>query len=241
MSSVIVKRMAVVGWDALSWVLAALAYFLVRFDLALSERVWQGVVLYTGLAIVLQVAAGFLFHLYLGRSRLGSFDEVTLLGTIVAGVSVVAGAVFLLTQPVFSRGAALVIPTLALLIMAAGRWVFRTAVAESGHGSGSGSVPALIYGAGDAGHQVARLLATADEPPTSSSASSTTTRASGTSGCGASACWAEAPTSSPWPDGPAPRSSSSRSPRPSPRSSRTSLTGARKPVSTSWSCPRSGR
>ncbi len=92
MSSVVVKRMAVVGWDALSWVLAALAYFLVRFDLTLSERVWEGVLLYTGLAIVLQVAAGFLFHLYLGRSRLGSFDEVTLLGTIVAGVSVVAGA-----------------------------------------------------------------------------------------------------------------------------------------------------
>ncbi len=165
MSSVVVKRMAVVGWDALSWVLAALAFFLVRFDLTLSERVWQGVLLYTGLAILLQVAAGFLFHLYLGRSRLGSFDEVTLLGTIVAGVSVVAGAAFLLTQPVFSRGAAVVIPTLALLIMGAGRWVFRTAVAESGHGSGSGSVPALVYGAGDAGHQVARLLASTDEPP----------------------------------------------------------------------------
>ena len=141
MSSVVVKRMAVVAWDALSWVLAALAFFLVRFDLTLSARVWQGVILYTGLAILLQVAAGFLFHLYLGRSRLGSFDEVTLLGTIVAGVSVVAGAAFLLTQPVFSRGAAVVIPTLALLIMGAGRWVFRTAVADSGHSSGSGSVP----------------------------------------------------------------------------------------------------
>ena len=163
MSSVVVKRVAVVGWDALSWVLAALVYFLLRFDLTLSERVWQGVILYTGLAIALQVAAGFKFHLYLGRSRLGSFDEVTLLGVIVGGVSALSAAIFILTQPVFSRGAALVIPTLALLIMAAGRWVFRTAVADSHHGNVVGSVPALIYGAGDAGHQVARLLATSDQ------------------------------------------------------------------------------
>ncbi|GAA4407792.1 nucleoside-diphosphate sugar epimerase/dehydratase [Fodinibacter luteus] len=160
----VVRRSAVVGWDALSWVLAALAYFLLRFDLVVSERVWQGVLAYTAVAIVLQVVAGFVFHLYLGRSRLGSFDEVTLLGGIVAGVSVLAGAVLVLTQPVWSRGAAIVVPTLAFLVMAAGRWVFRTAVGEKQHQS-DGAVPAIVYGAGDAGHQVARLLAMAETPP----------------------------------------------------------------------------
>ena len=165
MSPVLVKRLAVVGWDALSWILAALAYFLVRFNLDISDRVWQGVLVYSAMAIVLQVLAGFAFHLYLGRSRLGSFDEVTLLGGILLGVSFLAGVFLVLTQPVFSRGAAVVVPALAFLIMAAGRWVFRTAVGDRPASKSDEAVPALVYGAGDAGHQVARLLALSDAPP----------------------------------------------------------------------------
>lgn len=165
MSPVLVRRVAVVGWDALSWVLAALTYFLLRFDLSVSDRVWQGVFAYTAVAIALQVVAGFVFHLYLGRSRLGSFDEVTLLGSIVLGVSLLAGVFLVATQPVFSRGAAIVVPALALLVMAAGRWVFRAAVGDRPGGGGAEAVPALVYGAGDTGHQVARLLAMSDAPP----------------------------------------------------------------------------
>jgi dTDP-glucose 4,6-dehydratase len=154
----------VVGWDLLSWVAALGAFVLIRFDLSLSARVWGGALAYAGLAAALQLIAGFRFHLYRGRSRLGSFDEATLLGAIVLGVSIVAGLYFALTQPVFSRSAVLVIPTLALLIMATGRWAFRTAAGQV-HRDAVPAVPALIYGAGDAGHQVARLLATSEEAP----------------------------------------------------------------------------
>ena len=165
MSPVLVKRLAVVGWDALSWTLAALAYFILRFDLEISDRVWHGVLAYTALAIVLQLLTGFVFHLYLGRSRLGSFDEVTLLGGILLGVTFLAGLFLVMTQPVFSRGAAIIVPALAFLIMAAGRWVFRTAVGDRRAGAGNEAAPALVYGAGDAGHQVARLLSLSDAPP----------------------------------------------------------------------------
>jgi dTDP-glucose 4,6-dehydratase len=155
-----------VAWDALAWALALFAFFLVRFDLTLSERVWNAAIAYTLAAIVLQVIGGFRFHLYLGRSRIGSFDEVTALGSLVAGVAAVLGVIFFVTQPIFSRGLAFAMPALAFLLMAAGRWVFRAATSNGRRqGNASEALPALVYGAGDAGHQVARLVDTADEPP----------------------------------------------------------------------------
>ncbi len=164
-SSVYLKRSVMVGWDALSWLVALLAFVLVRHDLSLSERVWESAVAYTVAAIVLQVIGGFRFHLYLGRSRIGSFDEVTVLGTLVAGIALILGVVFFVSQPIFSRGLAIAMPSLAFLFMAAGRWVFRAIRNEGRSAAGDGAVPALIYGVGDAGHQVARLVDTADEPP----------------------------------------------------------------------------
>jgi FlaA1/EpsC-like NDP-sugar epimerase len=164
-SSVYLRRVVVVGWDALSWALALVAFLLVRHDLSLSERVWEAAVTYMVAAIVLQIIGGFRFHLYLGRSKIGSFDEVTVLGSLVAGISIVLGVVFFLTQPVFSRGLAVAMPSLAFLFMAAGRWVFRAIRNGRRQAAGDGAARALIYGAGDAGHQVARLVDTADEPP----------------------------------------------------------------------------
>jgi dTDP-glucose 4,6-dehydratase len=154
-----------VAWDALAWALALFAFFLVRFDLTLSERVWNAAIAYTVAAIVLQVIGGFRFHLYLGRSRIGSFDEVTVLGSLVAGVALILSGIFFVTQPVFSRGLAFAMPALAFLLMAAGRWVFRAVSNGRRQGDSSESLPALVYGAGDAGHQVARLVDTAEEPP----------------------------------------------------------------------------
>jgi FlaA1/EpsC-like NDP-sugar epimerase len=164
-SSVLARRAAVVAWDVGAWVFAMLAFVLVRHDLSLSERVWQAAVAYTIAAIVLQVVGGFRNHLYLGRSKIGSFDEATALGTLVAGIALVLGVIFYLTQPVFSRGLAVAMPSLAFLVMAAGRWVLRALILGRATSVSSTAAPALIYGAGDAGHQVARLVDTADEPP----------------------------------------------------------------------------
>jgi FlaA1/EpsC-like NDP-sugar epimerase len=163
--SVYLKRTALVAWDALSWLLALLVFLLVRHDLELSARVWEGAVAFTASAIVLQVLGGFRFHLYLGRSRIGSFEEVTVLGMLVAGVSVLVGTVFFLALPVFSRGVVFVVPAVAFLFMGAGRWVFRAVRNERRREAPDGAARALVYGAGDLGHQVARLVDAADEPP----------------------------------------------------------------------------
>ena len=165
-SSNYIKRSFVVGWDALSWVLALAAFLLVRFDLAVSPRVWQGALAYTAAAIVLQVVAGYVLHLYRGRSRLGSFDEVGLTGSIVGSISVVLGVWYYVSHSVASRSLVLVVPALALLIMGAGRWVFRTASGNARRNRGRESaVPALVYGAGEAGHQVAHLVDVDDDAP----------------------------------------------------------------------------
>jgi FlaA1/EpsC-like NDP-sugar epimerase len=164
-SSVVVRRAAVVAWDVGAWVFALLAFLLVRHDLSLSERVWQAALAYTIAAIVLQVVGGFRNHLYLGRSKIGSFDEVTALGGLVACIALALGVIFFLTQPVFSRGLAVAMPSLAFLVMAAGRWVLRALVVGRTNTGSTTATPALIYGAGDAGHQVARLVDHAEDPP----------------------------------------------------------------------------
>ncbi len=163
--SVYVKRSVMVVWDAVAWSLALVVFLLVRHDLELSPRVWEGAVAFTASAIALQVILGFHFHLYLGRSRVGSFEEVTVLGTLVAGISVFMGAVGLVALPVFSRGVMFVVPAVAFLLMGAGRWIFRALRKERRRDIPEEAVRAVVYGAGDVGHQVARLVDTADEPP----------------------------------------------------------------------------
>jgi FlaA1/EpsC-like NDP-sugar epimerase len=158
-SQIFARRSVMIGWDAASWLLALLGFLLVRHEFILSERMWVIAWTYVVAAIALQVIGGFWTHLYLGRSKVGSFDEVTSLGQLVIAISVVLGAAFYIGAPLFSRGIAFVMPATAFLFMTAGRWVFRMARTREmrRHGEGSG-VPALIYGAGDAGHQLASLV-----------------------------------------------------------------------------------
>lgn len=161
-----IRRSLVVGWDALAWVLALAAFLLVRFGFTVSPRVLAGAIAYTALAIVLQVVAGYALHLYRGRSRLASFDEVGLTASIVGGISVVLGVWYLTTHAVSPRSLVLTVPSLAFLIMGAGRWVFRMAAGNVRRGRvRPSSARALVYGAGEAGHQVARLVDIDDDPP----------------------------------------------------------------------------
>ncbi|KGN41407.1 dTDP-glucose 4,6-dehydratase [Knoellia aerolata DSM 18566] len=155
-----------VGWDAVSWLLALFGFLLVRHEFALSERMWVIAAAYVAAAIGLQVVGGFATHLYLGRSKVGSFDEVTSLAQIVVANSVILGATFYIAAPLFSRGIAFVMPALAFLFMAAGRWVFRMARQQDRRRrTEHPGVPALIYGAGDAGHQLAGLVDSSGDSP----------------------------------------------------------------------------
>lgn len=159
------RRSAAVAWDIASWLVSLGAFTLLRHEFSLSERMWVYVGAYAAGAIVLQLAGGFASHLYLGRNRVGSYEEATTLAALVTAVAVIMGLVLHFFSPVYSRGVVTVIPALAFLLMAAGRWVFRAFRGTDRPRPTAGATPVIIYGAGDAGHQVARLIDTAEEAP----------------------------------------------------------------------------
>ncbi|MCA0290275.1 MAG: polysaccharide biosynthesis protein [Actinobacteria bacterium] len=165
-SSVYARRSLIVAWDVFAWLVALLAFSVVRYDFVLSDKRWGLSVAYVGAAIVLQILIGFRLHLYLGRSRVGSYEEVTTLGTIVAGIwaslgllSVTSSGLLLPEGQRFSLGIALFLPPFAFLAMAAGRWTFRALRdRRKSVGPAEEGLPVIVYGAGDIGHQVARLV-----------------------------------------------------------------------------------
>jgi len=153
------------AWDWTSWIAAVLLFVAIRYDLRLSTSQWSWALLYTFAALVLQAALGLLTHIYLGRSRVGSFSEATWVGMVVLLTAIPLGLVLSVLTPDFPRGVALIAPPLALTFMAAGRWLFRIALASVQPRRDEGAVKAIVYGAGEAGHQVATLVDRAEEPP----------------------------------------------------------------------------
>ena len=159
------RRALMMAWDGLSWILAVLVFIVIRYDLQLNAAQWAWAILYTATAMILQSTLGLLTHVYLGRSRVGSFSEATWIGTVVLLTSIPLGLVLSILTPDFPRGVAFLAPPLALTFMAAGRWLFRMALASVQPRRDTDSVKALVYGAGEAGHQVAMLVDKAEEPP----------------------------------------------------------------------------
>lgn len=157
------RRTFMVGWDVLSWLMALAAFVLVRYDFNLNDRQWTAVLAYVAAAVIAQIIGGFILQIYLGRSRVGSFDEATALGGLVVVITGVLGLLFMAVVPGFPNGVAFVLPPLALMLMASGRWAFRSLFLSRRAVPDPGNVPALIYGAGDAGQEVARLIDTSTE------------------------------------------------------------------------------
>lgn len=160
------KRALMLGWDVLAWVLAFAGFVLVRYDFHLKEDQWAAALTFAAAVICVHVVVGFATKHYLGRSKVASFAEVTSLGVFVVGISMVLGAVFMVAVPRFPNGIALVMPPIALVLMAAGRWAFRGYFGPSRRRATNGdAIPVLVYGAGEAGAEVARLVSTTPHAP----------------------------------------------------------------------------
>src|SRR6185312_3586903 len=127
---------------------------------------WSAVVRYAIAACLLQLVVGTLLMLYRGRYKTASFDEslgLALSTVIVAGILGIFFLGFVGTS-VFPRALAVLTPPVALLFMATGRWGYRTSVSRFGTRRDVEAKNVLIYGAGNAGHQLARLLTMEDAP-----------------------------------------------------------------------------
>lgn len=151
------RRAGQAAFDFLCWVIAAPLAVAFRFEFQPSGAVlWMAFQI--GLLMGLfQLAAGWALHLYRGRYKFGSFDEVLgVLGTtfLVGGATTVAvgvagGNPMPRSGPVLASG-------LALLGMLAGRFAVR-AFKEHRAASHEGEA-AIIFGAGQAGGQLVKAM-----------------------------------------------------------------------------------
>lgn len=153
-------RAALAVWDMGVWILAVLAYAGARWDFHVEGPAWRLAMVYGALAAILQLLIGMGTKLYRGRYRIGSYEGVALLAAVTLGIGAVLGVVFLAFTPGFSRGVAVTAPVGALMGMAIGHYTIRAFLQ---HRSPARTVdepaePVLIFGAGNAGQQIGRLI-----------------------------------------------------------------------------------
>lgn len=162
----LVTRIGLCLWDALSWAGAALALVLARYSFTLRSAEAMFVLQYATAAIALQLIVGIILKLYRGRYSVASFEEAVLL----AGVTLGVGAALLVLSVLFAppgypRVVTYAVPLAALAVMAAGRSLFRAVSAGVRRGQVEGRTSVLVYGAGNAGQQLARLLSNDPDAP----------------------------------------------------------------------------
>jgi FlaA1/EpsC-like NDP-sugar epimerase len=146
--------------DAASWVVALSFFSFARFDFVVTEFPSHGVLLLTSLAAVTQLGVGLTQHLYRGRYRVGSFEEVT--GVVIAAS--VTGCVLLVvdvtTSPAHLLPASVPLGAGAAAVMGmlASRYLWRTVVDRRRRPRAESSQRLLVFGAGEGGEQVIRAM-----------------------------------------------------------------------------------
>lgn len=146
-------------WDCAAWCIAVALIVGTRFEFYLSVEQWNTVFLYAALACLTQLVVGTLLKLYRGKYRAGSFEESLglLLSMVAVALILIVAFVAIEGLATFPRSIALLAPPFALIFMAAGRWAYRAwRTPKSVNPADAENV--LIYGAGDAGYQLLRLI-----------------------------------------------------------------------------------
>ncbi|WP_454085378.1 polysaccharide biosynthesis protein [Georgenia sp. Marseille-Q6866] len=153
------RRGAIVLWDCVAWVIAVALIVGTRHEFYLNAGQWSTVFLYVALACGAQIVVGTLLKLYRGKYRVGSFEESLglLLSMVIVALALIVAFVFIGGLELFPRSIALLAPPFALMFMAAGRWAYRAWTTPK-RPSTEDTENVLIYGAGDAGYQLLRLI-----------------------------------------------------------------------------------
>ena len=146
--------------DVGCWFLATAIVASARYDFVHGQVPWGPVLLLPVVASLLQIGVGWLVRLYRGRAMVGSYAEVRTLIGIVVGTSLLLFLVSLAVPIGYPRGLGVSVPFGALLLMMAGRLLVRRLRGRYRLRCAAPSAePVLIYGAGNAGTQLSRLLA----------------------------------------------------------------------------------
>jgi FlaA1/EpsC-like NDP-sugar epimerase len=143
--------------DAIAWPLALTFTALVRHDFSVPTSTWEGLAVVIPAAIALQLLIGLTLSLYLGRARLGSFDEVA---TLVEVVGLVTLILFVFNWFVFDRFVPASVPLAAglgaLTLTCGVRYVVRL-IRESRQRPDDAR-RLLVFGGGEGGAQVTTAM-----------------------------------------------------------------------------------
>lgn len=154
------------GLDCMAWGFGVFFGTWVRYDLQLGRIEIAGVLALVVLASVLQFLVGFVFGLYRGRFRFGSFDEVAALALAVgATTSVLFVFDFLISPRAVPLSATLGGGLAAFVLMGATRYVWRHYLERMRRPPVEGRKRLLVLGAGDAGSQVVTAMLRDPESP----------------------------------------------------------------------------
>lgn len=155
----LIRRAALATYDALCWALAALVILVARYDFAVSVEQAGALAWYVGFAACVMVALGYATKMYRGRYRVASFDEALGVGGLAIATGLGSLVTFVVLGDSLPRGVAFLTPIVALIFMLGGRWAFRV-VRTNGRSDDTRTKNVLIFGAGDAGHQLLRVILT---------------------------------------------------------------------------------
>ena len=140
-------------WDSVSWFVAIWIATWVRYEFHFGSIDAAGVWTVVPLVIAVQVLVGLWQGLYLGRWRLGSFEEIE---ALLKAVVLSAVVLFLVDLP--TRWVPISVPVAAVFIaivsMAAVRYGWRVLIDRGRRPNGDGAARVLVFGAGDGADQV---------------------------------------------------------------------------------------
>ena len=152
------RRATLAAWDVLCWGVATVVVVGARYDFHINEVQWTSILTFFGASVLLLVALGYASKMYRGRFRVASFEEAIGLVGLFLSVAAVTITYFVLFDEGLPRGVAFLVPAVALIGSAGGRWFYRILRTRTRGVRETATRTVLIYGAGDAGYQLLRLI-----------------------------------------------------------------------------------
>ena len=151
-------------WDSLSWGLAIWLATWARYEFHIGRVDLMGTWAVIPIVLAVQLVVGLWQGLYLGRWRLGSFEEIA---ALLKAVGLSALVLFVVDLPI--RWVPISVPVaslfIALVLMAAVRYAWRLAIERRKLPAGEGIARVLVFGAGEGAAQViTAMLSDPDSP-----------------------------------------------------------------------------